>query len=60
MKSLNRIRSGLVSACMMAAGLGLGTPATAADPPDFTELFPAGVACDFNALQAVAETVCGG
>lgn len=48
MKSLNRIRSGLVSACMMAAGLGLGTPATAADPPDFTELFPAGVACDFD------------
>lgn len=48
MKSANNLSRGHFLACMTAVALGFGTGPAAADPPDFTDVFPAGVACDFE------------
>lgn len=48
MNSMNRPGRRYLSACAMAVALSSGTGALAADPPDFTALFPAGVACSFD------------
>ncbi|MET0919111.1 MAG: hypothetical protein ABWY07_11895 [Burkholderiales bacterium] len=48
MKNVHKLRIRDLSACILAAMLCSGSPATAADPPDFTDFYPAGVACDFD------------
>jgi hypothetical protein len=47
MNNVNRLRIRYLSACMMAGVLGYGSSATAASP-DFTVVFPAGTACNFD------------
>jgi hypothetical protein len=48
MNNENRLRIRCLLACMLAVVLGYGSPAIAADPPDFTIDFPAGLACNFD------------
>lgn len=48
MKSAIKLSRGRFLACMMAVALGFGTVPAAADPPDRTDVFPAGIACDFE------------
>jgi hypothetical protein len=47
MNNENRLRIRWLLACMIATLVGYGNPATAADP-DFTFVFPAGTACNFD------------
>jgi len=48
MNNQNRLRIQSLLACVLAAVLGYGGPAIAAEPPAFTMDFPAGVACNFE------------
>jgi hypothetical protein len=51
MNNMNRLRIRYFLASMMAAVLGYGSPAIAADPsgpPDFKLDYPAGLACNFE------------
>ena len=48
MNNQNRLIIRCLLACMLAAVLGYGGPAIAAEPPAFTMDFPAGVACNFE------------
>ena len=41
----------LAAACVIATSAAIGAPAWAADPPDFTVEFPAGLACSSFALR---------